>query len=66
MSTRSENVTVMQMIQGYTVERDNLSRNLNAATAEKEKLTKELASLNAEIGGAEKRLKEEATLLLRL
>jgi SMC interacting uncharacterized protein involved in chromosome segregation len=56
----------MQMIQGYTVERDNLSRNLNAATAEKEKLTKELASLNAEIGGAEKRLKEEATLLLRL
>jgi SMC interacting uncharacterized protein involved in chromosome segregation len=66
MSTRSENVTVMQMIQGYSQERDSLSRTLNAAAAEKEKLTKELASLNAEIGGAEKRLKEEATLLLRL
>jgi SMC interacting uncharacterized protein involved in chromosome segregation len=56
----------MQMIQGYSQERDNLSRSLNAAAAEKEKLTKELDSLNAEIGGAEKRLKEEATLLLRL
>merc|ERR1712166_1629982 len=54
------------MIQGYTAERDNLSRSLDSAAAEKEKLSQELASLNAEIGGAEKRLKEEATLLLRL
>jgi hypothetical protein len=33
---------------------------------EKESLTTEIAKLSAEIGGAEKKLKDETTLLLRL